>query len=50
MAEDLIPVADPSAEPPVFCECAQCEFADPDVDLGYALYVDPDYLKKRQQS
>lgn len=31
-------------EGPQFCECAQCEFAEPDAGLGYLLYSDPDYL------
>jgi hypothetical protein len=36
-------------QPPEFCECAMCEFSDPDVDLGYMLYCDPDYLRKRKE-
>jgi hypothetical protein len=28
----------------------QCEFSEPDVDLGYLIYTDPDYLNRQGRS
>lgn len=35
---------------PEYCECPQCEFSEPDADLGYLLYADPDYLNRQDRS
>jgi hypothetical protein len=35
---------------PEYCECPQCEFSEPDADLGYLLYTDPDYLNRQDRS